>query len=82
LSRDHAGGNEELVKTAGFPLKVLGGDERVGALNRRVAHGETMQLGSLIISCLATPCHTSGHICYFVEHPQSGDPPAVFTGLL
>ncbi|KAF4519219.1 hypothetical protein B566_EDAN015325 [Ephemera danica] len=77
---DHAGGNEELVKTAGTALNVLGGDERVGAMNRQVSHGDTLQLGSLNIKCLATPCHTSGHICYFVEHAQSGDPPAVFTG--
>merc|ERR1712087_82962 len=26
-----------------------------------------------------TPCHTSGHICYFVTGP-SGEEPAVFTG--
>lgn len=38
------------------------------------------QVGSLHVKCLSTPCHTSGHICYFVTKPNSAEPPAVFTG--
>lgn len=38
------------------------------------------QVGSLNVKCLSTPCHTSGHICYFVSKPGSSEPPAVFTG--
>ena len=38
------------------------------------------QVGSLHVKCLSTPCHTSGHICYFVTKPNSPEPPAVFTG--
>ena len=38
------------------------------------------QVGSLSVKCLSTPCHTSGHICYFVTKPNSPEPPAVFTG--
>ena len=33
--------------------------------------------------CLFTPCHTTGHICYFVHSNSAGSaplPPAVFTG--
>ncbi|CAG5125523.1 unnamed protein product, partial [Candidula unifasciata] len=36
-------------------------------------------IGSLNVKCLFTPCHTSGHICYYVTGP-SGQDPAVFTG--
>lgn len=38
------------------------------------------KVGSLNVKCLATPCHTSGHICYFVSKPGGSEPPAVFTG--
>ncbi|XP_067006492.2 hydroxyacylglutathione hydrolase, mitochondrial isoform X2 [Anabrus simplex] len=75
---DHAGGNTNLVKQAPSALEVYGGDDRIGALTRKVKHGDKFNVGQLSIKCLATPCHTSGHICYFVESP--GHPPAVFTG--
>ncbi|XP_057171513.1 hydroxyacylglutathione hydrolase, mitochondrial isoform X2 [Ursus arctos] len=76
---DHAGGNEKLVKLEPG-LKVCGGDDRIGALTHKVTHLSTLQVGSLSVKCLSTPCHTSGHICYFVTKPGSSEPPAVFTG--
>uniref|UniRef100_A0A674GE34 Hydroxyacylglutathione hydrolase, mitochondrial n=1 Tax=Taeniopygia guttata TaxID=59729 RepID=A0A674GE34_TAEGU len=76
---DHAGGNEKLVKMEPG-LRVLGGDSRVGALTQRVSHLTALQVGSLSVKCLSTPCHTSGHICYYVTKPNSSEPPAVFTG--
>ncbi|XP_067858950.1 hydroxyacylglutathione hydrolase, mitochondrial [Heptranchias perlo] len=76
---DHAGGNEELVKKVSG-LQVYGGDDRIGALTNRVTHKNTFQVGSLNVKCLFTPCHTSGHICYFVTKENSTEPPAVFTG--
>jgi len=75
---DHAGGNEELCsKVAG--LSVYGGDTRIGALTDQVSHGDCLQVGKINIKCLFTPCHTSGHICYFIEGSESL-PPSVFTG--
>ncbi|XP_006733090.1 hydroxyacylglutathione hydrolase, mitochondrial-like [Leptonychotes weddellii] len=76
---NHAGGNEKLVKLEPG-LKVCGGDDRIGALTHKVTHLSTLQVGSLNVKCLSTPCHTSGHICYFVSKPSSSEPPAVFTG--
>ncbi|KAJ6657306.1 hypothetical protein lerEdw1_002673 [Lerista edwardsae] len=82
---DHAGGNEKLVKMEPG-LQVYGGDSRVGALTQKVSHLMSFQLfsllqvGSLHVKCLSTPCHTSGHICYFVTKPNSSETPAVFTG--
>ncbi|XP_012587154.1 PREDICTED: hydroxyacylglutathione hydrolase, mitochondrial [Condylura cristata] len=76
---DHAGGNEKLVKL--LPgLKVYGGDDRIGALTHKATHLLALQVGSLSVKCLSTPCHTSGHICYFVSQPGSAEPAAVFTG--
>ncbi|KAG8506401.1 Hydroxyacylglutathione hydrolase, mitochondrial, partial [Galemys pyrenaicus] len=76
---DHAGGNEKLVKLQPG-LKVYGGDDQIGALTHKATHLLTLQVGSLSIKCLSTPCHTSGHVCYFVSKPGSAEPPAVFTG--
>lgn len=80
---DHAGGNVELVKQAeALKLRVIGGDDRIGALNHKVSHGDTVTIGSLNVQCLATPCHTTGHICYFVtvkDDPKDVQP-VVFTG--
>jgi len=78
---DHAGGNEQIVKLVPG-LTVCGGDERVNALTKKVTHGEKLKIGSLDVTCLFTPCHTSGHICYYVtDSSQSGArSPVVFTG--
>eukprot|EP00106_Octopus_bimaculoides_P016380 XP_014783822.1 PREDICTED: hydroxyacylglutathione hydrolase, mitochondrial-like [Octopus bimaculoides] len=75
---DHAGGNEGLVKLAPG-IDVFGGDDRIPALTHHVSHGDEFKLGSLNIKCLHTPCHTTGHICYFVTSNDEHQP-AVFTG--
>ncbi|CAG9584837.1 unnamed protein product [Danaus chrysippus] len=75
---DHAGGNEDLVKM--HPgLKVLGGDDRIGAMTDKVGHNTEFNIGKLNVKCLFTPCHTSGHICYYVTVPNANET-AVFTG--
>lgn len=82
---DHAGGNEKLVEkfaaahiSSGSTLKVYGGDDRIGALTNKVKQDDVVQLGNLTIRCLFTPCHTTGHICYYLES-EKGER-AVFTG--
>lgn len=76
---DHAGGNEKLVKKfVGPKLEVVGGDDRIGALTKCVTQDDKFQIGELVVRCIFTPCHTTGHICYYVEAP-SGER-AVFTG--
>ncbi|ELT90617.1 hypothetical protein CAPTEDRAFT_151639 [Capitella teleta] len=76
---DHANGNEALTKLVPG-LTVYGGDDRIGALNHKVKHGDEFKIGSLSVRCLFTPCHTSGHICFLVNNTQTDDAPAVFTG--
>nr|CAH7756867.1 unnamed protein product [Callosobruchus chinensis] len=75
---DHAGGNEELVKKSPTVLQVFGGDKHIGALTNEVKHGDKFSIGEINVECLHTPCHTSGHICYYLTAP--GQTPAVFTG--
>jgi len=72
-----------------FPIRLL--DRRNGCnslltiqmpASRRLSSSllPSPQVGSLNVKCLCTPCHTSGHICYYVTKPNSSEPPAVFTG--
>lgn len=44
-----------------------------------VKDGDLLQIGNLKVRALSTPCHTSTHICYFVED-ESQVQKAVFTG--
>nr|XP_048723835.1 hydroxyacylglutathione hydrolase-like protein isoform X2 [Caretta caretta] len=75
---DHARGNEELAKV--YPeLQVYGADERIGALTHKVTHNEELKFGDINVRCLFTPCHTSGHVCYFMWEENSPDAPAVFS---
>ena len=58
---------------------VVGGDDRIDELQQMAKQNDSFKLGSLNILCLSTPCHTKGHICYYVTDAQ-GDSKAVFTG--
>ena len=44
---------------------------------RLVRHGDQVTIGGMSVSCLFTPCHTTGHVCYYVTQ---GDDKVVFTG--
>ncbi|PYH43828.1 Las1-domain-containing protein [Aspergillus saccharolyticus JOP 1030-1] len=73
---DHAGGNNELLKTFG-KLPVIGGKD-CQSVTQTPAHGETFKIGERIsVKALHTPCHTQDSICYFM---QDGDEKVVFTG--
>eukprot|EP01098_Paradermamoeba_levis_P012123 TRINITY_DN5248_c0_g1_i1.p1 TRINITY_DN5248_c0_g1~~TRINITY_DN5248_c0_g1_i1.p1 ORF type:complete len:259 (-),score=79.56 TRINITY_DN5248_c0_g1_i1:127-903(-) len=76
---DHAGGNEQFFSLISDPnLVVVGGDDRIPALNKKVTGGDKFKVGSIEVKVLFTPCHTSGHVLYYVEHPNSS--PVLFTG--
>ncbi|EGK96459.1 AGAP000416-PB [Anopheles gambiae str. PEST] len=82
---DHAGGNEALCEqyrqhADWGQLTVYGGDdERIPGLTNRVGQDDTFAIGQLRVRCLATPCHTTSHVCYYVEGGDRGER-AVFTG--
>ncbi|XP_050209625.1 hydroxyacylglutathione hydrolase cytoplasmic-like [Mercurialis annua] len=77
---DHAGGNEKMKELVPG-IQVCGGSlDNVKACTHLVHNGDTFTLGShLTILALHTPCHTKGHISYYVTGKE-GDHPAVFTG--
>ena len=43
MTRDHAGGNVELAELV-KGLTVCGGDDRIGALNKKVGHGDQLKV--------------------------------------
>ncbi|KAI9597623.1 hydroxyacylglutathione hydrolase [Syncephalis fuscata] len=79
---DHSGGNGTIFKERP-DLRVFGGDDRIAALNHHVGDGDEFTIGQLKVRAIATPCHTSGHICYYVVDPSAADEEhqrVVFTG--
>lgn len=77
---DHAGGNEK-IKQLVPGLKVYGGSlDNVKGCTNELNNGDKLSLGNNIsILALHTPCHTKGHISYYVSG-KDGEDPAVFTG--
>ncbi|CAI5443332.1 unnamed protein product [Caenorhabditis angaria] len=69
---DHAGGTPEFRKQFA-KLPIFGGDERIEHLDNMVKHEQELEIAGMKIRCLSTPCHTTGHICYFInstDHPS------------
>ncbi|KAM5556915.1 hypothetical protein ABKV19_024349 [Rosa sericea] len=77
---DHAGGNEK-IKQLVPGIKVYGGSvDNVKGCTDKVDNGDKISLGAdTQILSLHTPCHTKGHISYYVTSKE-GEEPAVFTG--
>ena len=64
---DHAGGNEG-VKEAFPDIDIIGTSyEPIPALSTSVKEGDIFQLGSLEIQVIHVPCHTKGHVAYYVK---------------
>ncbi|KAL7147646.1 hypothetical protein ABFS83_06G121100 [Erythranthe nasuta] len=77
---DHAGGNDKMKQL--LPdIEIFGGSvDNVQGCTNKVENGDRFSLGADIsILSLHTPCHTKGHISYYVT-AKEGDVPAVFTG--
>ncbi|KAL2339501.1 hypothetical protein Fmac_007441 [Flemingia macrophylla] len=77
---DHAGGNEK-IKQLVPGIRVYGGSvDKVKGCTDKVQNGDKVSLGADInILSLHTPCHTKGHISYYVTGKED-EQPAVFTG--
>ncbi|XWS08401.1 hypothetical protein CRYUN_Cryun41cG0076700 [Craigia yunnanensis] len=77
---DHAGGNDK-IKQLLPGIKIYGGSlDNVRGCTHQLQNGDTLSVGShLNILALHTPCHTKGHISYYVTG-KDGEDPAVFTG--
>ncbi len=70
---DHAGGNTEFVELFPSVEEVVGGKgDKAQAVTREVADGDTVQVGGLKVHVLFTPCHTPGHVCFYVSGSGGG----------
>ncbi|CAF3862962.1 unnamed protein product [Rotaria sp. Silwood1] len=48
-------------------IKVIGADPSLQGLNHRVKDNEKIKvIGNIEVTCILTPCHTVGHVCYLV----------------
>ena len=77
---DHAGGNEEMSNLVPDAPVVAGENDGVPSCTLPVSHGQILALGKSSILVLDTPCHTPGHVCYYVRSEESQEAGAVFTG--
>ncbi|KDD72214.1 hypothetical protein H632_c3687p0, partial [Helicosporidium sp. ATCC 50920] len=75
---DHSGGNLALASLRpGLAIVGAKGGNVPGA-TQLLGDGEQLRLGSITITCVNTPYHTTSHACYLCTAP-SGDP-ILFTG--
>eukprot|EP00591_Stephanopyxis_turris_P011387 CAMPEP_0195529154 /NCGR_PEP_ID=MMETSP0794_2-20130614/31594_1 /TAXON_ID=515487 /ORGANISM="Stephanopyxis turris, Strain CCMP 815" /LENGTH=257 /DNA_ID=CAMNT_0040660413 /DNA_START=72 /DNA_END=842 /DNA_ORIENTATION=+ len=73
---DHDGGNQKLVSECPSIQTVYGGKgDGVSAVTKEVGESDVFYIGDTKVSVLFTPCHTQGHVCYYVgeEHVFTGD---------
>ena len=81
---DHAGGNAELARR--IPSLTVYGSaaEDIPARTHPVRDGDVFDIGqsALQVRVLSTPCHTRGHVCYYVRdrHAAPDAPGVAFTG--
>jgi len=68
---DHAGGNVKLKELVPH-IEIVGGTEdKVPAATINVNDGAVLRLGELTIKALHAPCHTRGHVLYYVTPTSS-----------
>ena len=73
---DHDGGNIKLVEQCPTIETVYGGvGDGVKGCTQEVGDKDEFQIGETTVQVLFTPCHTPGHVCYFVggQHVFTGD---------
>ncbi|CAA6669224.1 unnamed protein product [Spirodela intermedia] len=77
---DHAGGNDKIRQMVPGIMVFGGSSDNVKGCTNKLENGDKLSLGEDIeILALHTPCHTKGHISYFVTSKHE-EAQAVFTG--
>ncbi|XP_055330950.1 uncharacterized protein LOC129583250 [Paramacrobiotus metropolitanus] len=75
---DHAGGNTKLLTL--YPgIEIYAGDDRTEGYTKLVKNNQVLKIGNLTVCCMSSPCHTSGHMSYYVTG-NHGESPALFSG--
>jgi len=74
--RDHSGGNLDLAAARpGLPIAGGSAEEgRIEGATLLLGHGQSFEMGGMAFTALHTPCHTKGHLCYYLppEGEQAG----------
>lgn len=75
---DHSGGNAAFAST--FPkVDIIGTKyEDIPAITKPVGDGDTFMLGALKVHVIYTPCHTKGHVVYYITGQRGS--PVLFSG--
>jgi len=79
IHNDYVTGGPALAHRTGAQY-VVNGDDRVSFDRTAIRDGETIQVGSLLVTALATPGHTFTHLSYALATTGSDDRMAVFSG--
>ena len=67
---DHAGGNGEIKARTGAVIVAPSEVERISSIDRKVGHGDLVELGETRFEVIDTGGHTLGHITYFDADDQ------------
>ncbi|HLK24783.1 MAG TPA: hydroxyacylglutathione hydrolase [Caulobacteraceae bacterium] len=67
---DHAGGNARVKASTGAVIVGPGEVERISPVDRKVGHGDMVELGDTRFSVIDTGGHTLGHITYYDADDQ------------
>lgn len=67
---DHAGGNKAIVEATGATIIAPQEVEKISAIDRVVAHGDTVSLGDFTAEVIDVSGHTNGHVAYHL--PKAG----------
>jgi hydroxyacylglutathione hydrolase len=78
IHNDYVTGGLALARQVGAAY-LIAASEDVSFTRTPVRDGEQVAAGSMLVSVVATPGHTPGHLSYVVA-PADGAPAAVFTG--
>jgi len=77
---DHSGGNKEIAERLKHLSIVGGSNDSIPAVTKKVDHDDEFKVGSMKVKVLHTPCHTKGHVLYYVSADKKESPPALFSG--
>jgi hydroxyacylglutathione hydrolase len=80
IHNDFLSGSRELAAATGARI-VASADSKLEFDHHAVRHGDTLEVGEIKLSVLATPGHTPEHVSFLAEDTdRPADPPVLFSG--
>lgn len=78
---DHIGGNNFFRELYKNNLKIIGPkNEEIPCIDEKVGDKSIIEFGQLKVQVFETPCHTKGHINYYIDDDGANNKPIIFTG--